>query len=282
MLEGCGGNANIYLHTILGVKFMAFTSAIYEGTIRHRRFTPVVNTFKYRLFLMYLDLEELQDLFSPYQFWSLERPNAAMFQRSDYLGDSDQPLDTAVRNLVERQTGNRPSGPIRMLAHMRYFGFCFNPVAFYYCFDEGGIEVETIVAEINNTPWMERHQYVLDESMNQHPNRDWRRYRLEKDFHISPYMDMQISYDWRFRRPGETINVHLNNFSGGRKLFDATLQLSRREINQRNLSRMLLKYPFMTAKVTSLIYWQALRLKVKGVPFYDHPDHKATVPKGGQ
>lgn len=261
---------------------MNLKSAIYEGTIRHRRFKPVKNTFRYRLFLMYLDLGELPGLLTPYRFWSLERPNAAMFRRSDYLGDASHPLDVAVRNLVETRTGKRPSGPIRMLAHLRYFGYCFNPVAFYYCFDEDGIEIETIVAEITNTPWMERHQYVLDESMNQHSSRSWRRYILEKEFHISPFMDMQIAYDWRFRRPGETINVHLNNFYQERKLFDATLRLYRREINSRNLSRMLLKYPFMTAKVTGLIYWQALRLKGKGVPFYEHPAHKTGVAEGGR
>ena len=259
---------------------MQINSAIYEGTIRHRRFEPSVNTFKYRLYMMYLDLNELPTLFAPYTLWSLEKSNIASFHRRDYFGNADQPLDSAVRDLVEKRTGRRPSGPIRMLAHLRYFGYCFNPVCFYYCFDETGRSVETIVAEINNTPWLERHQYVLDESLNEHPNNKWRQYRFHKEFHISPFMDMQISYDWRFQVPGEGIRVHMNNFRRGSKLFDATLTLSRREISGRYLSRMLLKYPFMTAKVTAMIYWQALRLHIKGVPFYPHPAARTAVNRG--
>ena len=259
---------------------MAYKSAIYEGTIRHRRFRPVPNQFQYRLFLMYIDLVELPDLFNGHRWWSLERPNVATFRRKDYLGDARQPLDSAVRTLVETRTGQKPQGPIRLLAHLRYGGYCFNPVSFYYCFDKDDQRVETIVAEINNTPWLERHQYVLDEALNQHPDRQWKRYRLGKEFHISPFMDMRIAYDWRFRQPGDTINIHLNNFSGTNKLFDATLRLSRREISRRNLSRVLIKYPLMTAKVTAMIYWQALRLKLKGVPFYTHPGATAAASKG--
>lgn len=250
---------------------MAHKSAIYAGTIRHRRFRPVSNTFQYRLFMMYLDISELPALFAPYRFWSLERPNIASFRRKDYLGDASVPLDSAVRRLVQQRTGQWPAGPIRMLSHLRYFGYCFNPVSFYFCFDENDTSVKTIVAEINNTPWMERHQYVLDEVLNTHPSGKWRRYRFNKQFHVSPFMDMQVDYDWRFRLPGDVIRVHMINYEGGRRLFDATLSLSRKEINGRNLSRMLINYPFMTAKVTARIYWQALRLRLKGAPFYPHP-----------
>lgn len=259
---------------------MTYKSAIYEGTVRHRRFAPRPNVFQYRLFLMYLDLSELPELFKAQRYWSLEHPNLASFRRRDYLGDPRVPPAQAVRTLVEQRTGRIPRGPIRMLSHLRYFGYCFNPVTLYYCFSEEGTDVETIVAEITNTPWMERHQYVLDPSLNEHPNPQWRRYRLSKAFHISPFMDMHIAYDWRFRVPGDTLNVHLNNFHKGAKLFDATLKLERREITGRNLSRMLIKYPLMTSKVTAMIHWQALRLKLKGVPFYSHPGKKAAAATG--
>jgi len=229
--------------------------------------------------MMYLDLKELPTLFTPYRAWSLERPNIASFQRRDYLGDKTLPLETAVRDLVKKRTGHRPSGPIRILTHLRYFGYCFNPVSFYYCFNDNDTSVETIITEINNTPWLERHQYVLDKSLNKHPNRKWRRYRFKKEFHISPFMDMQISYDWRFLLPEERLSVHLNNFQKGAKLFDATLTLSRREITLRNLTNMLLKYPLMTAKVTAMIYWQALRLHRKGTPFFAHPSGSAVMTK---
>lgn len=252
-------------------------SRIYEGTIRHRRFAPVHNRFQYRLFLMYLDLSELPHLFRPYRFWSADSPNLAYFRRRDHLGDPRIPLDHAVRNLVETRLGERPSGPIRMLTHLRYFGYCFNPVSFYYCFDADDTRVETIIAEIHNTPWLEEYTYVLGDATNEHHHPQWRRFRFNKDFHVSPFMDMDIRYDWRFRMPGERLNVHMVNYRREEKLFDASLQLRRLEISSGALARVLTLYPLMTAKVAFLIYWQALRLMIKRTPFYVHPDKSDQV-----
>ena len=256
-------------------------SGIYEGTIRHRRMRPVGNRFQYRLFLMYLDLAELPELFDPYRFWSIEKKNIATFRRRDHLGDPEVSLTHTVRDLVAARLGRRPSGPIRMLTHLRYFGYCFNPVSFYYCFDPDDTRVETIVAEIHNTPWLERHPYVLGDQLNIHRRPDWRRFRFNKDFHVSPFMDMDIDYDWRFRVPGQQLNVHMVNYRNGEKLFDASLSLKRREISSSALNRVLMHYPLMTAKVTALIYWQALRLHLKKVPFYTHPAKRdAVFPSG--
>jgi len=161
-----------------------------------------------------------------------------------------------------------------MLTHLRYFGYCFNPVSFYYCYDESDQQVETIVVEIHNTPWGEEYCYILGEELNEHPLRGWKRYQFSKNFHVSPFMDMDIWCDWRFREPGKSLSVHMTNIEKGRKLFDATLTLNRREISSRDLNRVLLAYPFMTLKVTTMIYLQALRLWSKGVPFYVHPDKR--------
>ncbi|MDY6951221.1 MAG: DUF1365 domain-containing protein [Thermodesulfobacteriota bacterium] len=246
-------------------------SCIYEGRVRHRRFRPVSNVFWYRLFMMYLDLSELDQVFAGRLFWSVGTPNLAYFRRRDHLGDPHVTLDRAVRHLVEARLGERPLGPIRLLTHLRYFGHNFNPVSFYYCFDQAGKQVETIVAEIHNTPWGEEHCYVLAESSNEHGLKGWKQHRFSKQFHVSPFMDMGMHYDWRFREPGDTIRVHFNSYDGRQKLFDATLSLERREMNGENLARVLLAYPPMTLKVVAMIYWQALRLKWKGVPVYTHP-----------
>jgi DUF1365 family protein len=246
-------------------------SSIYEGFIRHRRFTPVENSFRYGIFFMYLDLSELPGLFAPYALWSVDKPNIASFMRQDHLGDLGIPLERAVRDVVEARTGKRPKGSVRMLTHLRYFGYCFNPVSFYYCFDENGARVETLVAEVHNTPWLEEHAYVFDDRDNQHPAKDWRRYLFDKKFHVSPFMDMNINYEWNFKMPGPTINAHINNFRKGEKIFDATLTLRRVKIDGGSLSRVLIRYPLMTAKVTAMIYWQALRLRLKGAPFFSHP-----------
>ena len=256
------------------------TSAIYEGAVRHRRFRPRPNMFQYRLFFMYLDLEELTTLFDIHPLWSYQRLNIAYFRRKDHFGDPSVAMDTAVRDLVEANLGNRPAGPIRLLTHLRYFGYCFNPASFYYCYDASDITVETIVVEIHNTPWGEHHCYVLGDTHNEHPVNHWRRYRFNKIFHVSPFIDMDIHYDWRFRVPGEIISVHMIDMENGKKLFDASLMLKRRPISHKELTRVLMKYPLMTMKVTTMIYFQALRLLLKNTPFFTHPK-KRSRPKRG-
>jgi uncharacterized protein len=246
-------------------------SCIYEGTIRHRRFAPVKNKFRYRLFLMYLDLSELKPVFALHPLWSYDRPNIAWFRRQDHFGNPQVSLDQAVRDLVQDRTGRRPDGPIRVLCHMRYFGHCFNPASFYYCWDAADRRVETIVVEIQNTPWGESHCYVMGLEDNEHPLPDWRRHRFAKAFHVSPFIDMDIRYDWRFRVPGDVLNVHMIDYQHGKKIFDASLDVRRHEISRRSLGQVLARYPLMTVKVVAMIYWQAARLIFKGAPFYPHP-----------
>ena len=227
--------------------------------------------FQYRLFFMYLDLAELPTLFDIHPLWSYESFNIASFRRRDHFGDPAIPLDQAVRDLVEGDCGRRPDGPIRVLTHLRYFGYCFNPASFYYCYNSADTRVDTIIVEIHNTPWGERHCYVLNAAQNEHSVNTWRRHRFAKTFHVSPFIDMGIHYDWRFRLPDDLIRVHMIDFENGEKLFDASLALQRRRISRQALTRVLLSYPVMTAKVTTLIYWQALRLLLKRTPVFTHP-----------
>lgn len=245
-------------------------SALYTGSLRHRRFAPREHEFSYRLFMMYVDLAELNDVFHGRWLWSTARPAVAWLRRRDYLGDPSLPIDRAVRERVAMHTGIRPVGPIRMLTHLRYFGVSFNPVTFYYCYDATGTEVELVVAEITNTPWSERHVYVLSDTVRESHAR-LLRYRFGKDFHVSPFMPMDLTYDWRFSRPGERLTVHMENFDGGGKLFDATLDLRRRAITPAALAAALLRFPCMSASVVGAIYWQALRLWLKRIPFHSHP-----------
>ena len=248
-------------------------SALYFGRVRHRRHAPRAHAFEYRLFMAYLDLAEIGQVFRGRWLWSARRPALGWFRRADFLGDPRVPLDEAVRERVAQATGRRPAGPIRMLTHLRYFGLSFNPVTFYYVFDDADAHVETIVAEITNTPWNERHAYVLADAANEGRGKT-RRYRLAKRFHVSPFMPMEIEYDWRFSAPGETLAVHMENIDRTGKLFDATLALERRALDGAGLARALAFFPFMTAKVVAAIYWQALRLWLKRIPFHPHPRKK--------
>jgi len=247
-------------------------SAIYKGTILHRRRVPVEHKFKYRLFMMYLDLEELPDVFSGSRWFSVSRRALARFCREDHFGDRNLPLDQAVRDLVEQQSGRRPVGPVRLLTHLRYFGYVFNPVSFYYCFNKDDTEVEAMVAEVNNTPWGERHCYVLTREQECGYGK-LKRYRPRKQMHVSPFMPMDIEYDWRFTPPDDVLSVYMANSRKGTKLFDAALSLRRHEISPRALLNVLCAFPLMTVTVIAAIYWQALLLWLKRCPVFAHPKH---------
>lgn len=252
----------------------ALRSAIYEGSVSHRRLGPRRHDFRYRLFMLYLDLEELPELFNGRWFWSTGRRNLAWFRREDYLGPAHQPLREAVLDRVEGETGRRPTGAVRMLSHLRTFGYVFNPVTFYYCFDEGE-QLAAVVAEITNTPWGERHAYVLDVSRSKRDEGgDGLRWSFPKRFHVSPFFDMDQTYSWRFGLPGEALEVNMTNFERGDTVFHANLECERREINSRNLAAMLLLHPLLTLRVPLAIYWQAARLWWKRTPFFPHPDKR--------
>ena len=240
-------------------------SALYEGTLRHRRFSPVAHAFEYPLTLASLDLAELDDVFRGRWAWSTSRPALAWLRRADYLGDASIPLDEAVRAHVERELGFRPSGPIRLLTQLRTFGVSFNPVSFYYCHGDEG-RVEAVVAEITNTPWGERHAYAL-----RRPGNGKLRFGFAKRFHVSPFMPMDQHYDWRFSEPGPRLAIHMVNSRDGVRVFDATLRMRRREITSWSLAATLARYPFAPVRVLAAIYWQALRLWARGAPFHSHP-----------
>lgn len=252
---------------------MTLHSGIYIGHVRHRRREPA-HAFRFPMFMVYLDLAEVDAVFSMTRLWGRSRWCPARFRRDDYLRRGDLNLDESVRQCVHEQLGRRPDGPIRMLTHLRYFGYIFNPVTFYYCFDSAE-RLTAIVAEITNTPWGERHAYVLECDAAEQPGGAAAgvfRWRFDKRFHVSPFMPMQIDYDWAFKPPDQSVFVHMNlNRPGATKSFDATLTLTRQEITPARLRGLLLRYPLLTLRVIARIHLEALKLWIKGARVHPHP-----------
>jgi uncharacterized protein len=241
-------------------------SCIYAGAVRHRRFEVRGHEFRHRLALVYVDLDELPQLLRGRLV--RRRPGVVRFRRRDYLGDDSRPLAEAVRDAVQAQAGTRPGGPIRLLTQLRSCGHCFNPVSFYYCFGESGERLEHVLAEVTNTPWGERHAYVLSIAdrgdatlVGDSP----------KELHVSPFMGMDHRYRWRLSAPGQTLSVHIESHRSDGLAFDATLSMRRHELTRTSLTRNTARYPFASMRVLALIYAHAARLKLKGVPIHAHP-----------
>lgn len=260
-------------------------SAVYEGWVRHRRFEPVEHSFRYPLFLMYLDLEELPAVLDPYPGWSARRRALARFRRKDFIGDPARPLAECARDAVEAETGRRPDGPVRLLAGLRYLGHSFNPVSFYFCFDRAAARVEAVVADVQNIPWGERHPYVLARGDREGPVLSG---ELDKELHVSPLMGMDQRYSFRAGEPGARLAVQIESrprdgaaepdAAAGAppakpaKSFDATLSLRRRELSRPLMARLLARYPAISLQVVARIYAQSLRLKLKGARYFPHPE----------
>jgi uncharacterized protein len=260
-------------------------SCLYEGWITHRREGDVRHAFRFPLAMLYLDLDELDDVFRRRWCWSADRPALAWVRRADHIGRPDTPLADAVRDLVARRTGARPDGPIRLLTHPRYAGYVFNPLSLFYCFDPAGTRVEAVVADVTNTPWGERHQYVLTPAA---PGAvDAVEARHAKAFHVSPFLPMALEYDWRLGLPGRSLGVRIAArlpgvpAAAGPAVFTATLALRRRAITGRTLAGVLVRFPAQTVQVVVGIYWQALRLWWRGAPFHAHPGRPA-MPRGAR
>lgn len=244
-------------------------SCIYQGWVRHRRFVPIEHEFKYRIYMLMLDLAELDSVFRKRWLWSSKRPSVAWFRRSDHLGDPKLPLDQVVRKIVVDHGYEKPTGPIRLLTQLRYFGYVMNPVSFYYCYNESE-ELQNVVADVSNTPWRERHTYVMGP---QHfSTSEENQQATSKEFHVSPFLPMEMDYRWKLSTPTQNHVLHIENHRNEQRWLDVTMNLTRREISGFQLNKLLLTHPWASLQIIGKIYWQAIRLKLKGARFYPHPN----------
>lgn len=252
-------------------------SAIYHGVLRHRRFHPKHHEFSYNSTLFYIDLDELSELFDGAKHWSLNGNGLGRFDRADYLGDEHESLIKSVRSEVIRQIGYCPEGAIRMLTNLRMWGVCFNPVTLYYIFDVDADKPSLILAQVNNTPWNERHCYVVPcDTATGKAKQDF-----VKQFHVSPFNPLDMVYHWVSTNPAQNLVVHMENHRNDICHMDATLTLVREAWSATSLQKILWRQPWLTVKIPLAIYWQALKLFLKRVPLYAHTSRQHSTENTG-
>jgi uncharacterized protein len=247
-------------------------SAIYEGWVAHRRLGSVAHSFRYRVFMPLFDLDELPGVLDPIPLWSARRAAPARFRDADHLQGGEAPLAVRARDLVQSRLGRRPGGPVRLLANPRYLGVGFNPVSFLFLHREDG-GLDSVIAEVTNTPWRERTEYVLDAQTTASQRRVTGTFR--KRMHVSPFQPMEQTYEISLTRPDERFAVGIRSLEGGRPVLVASMSLRRHEITRGRMLRLLLGYPPMTIATLARIYANALRLKLLGARFHPHPDARA-------
>lgn len=250
------------------------SSCVYEGTVQHRRRRETHHSFRYRMLLWYLDLDEIERICARHWLWSSRRLAPVAVYRRDYHGDATCSLAAAVRSTVQTSLGIDVSGPIRMLTQVRVLGYVMNPITLYYCFDGSGGQLQAVLAEVTNTPWNERHSYVIPGPAAQRSR--WR-YECPKSFHVSPFLPMEMSYRWRLELPGERLRLGIENWEAGNRVFDALLSLRRRRLDHRAQTGVLFRQPTICFETIAKIYYQAARLWWKRVRFFPHPDARRSA-----
>lgn len=254
-------------------------SAIFVGKIGHSRFAPKRRSFSYPVYMTYLDLSELESgggsgLFGGSRLFSTRHWAPLQFRRQDFYGDSFRPLSAEIRDLVERETGTRPNGPIRLLANLRTFGYQFNPIAVYYCFDASGERLSHVVADVTNIPYRESHAYVFSALAGGHEVDG----TAEKQMHVSPFLEMDYTYRLRTGVPTDELGLLVSNSRDGAVEFSAALRLRRRPASAGQLRRTVMRFPAIAISVTAKIFWQALKMKLQGYRWYGHQARRSVDP----
>jgi len=249
--------------------------AIAHGTVRHRRHGPREHQFSYKLAMPLLELDAIDATCARSRLWSARGWRPVRFRREDYMGPADRDLATVVRDRVESVLGRRPTGPIALLANLRQWGYCFNPVSFHFCHDAGGM-LDAIAAQITNTPWGQRHTYVLDARAGAVGDGVYA-FDFRKAFHVSPFLPMELDYRWRFTLRGDRCAIFMQVLKEGITRFDVSFDVTLHELDRKMMRRFAWRYPLASQRVIAGIYWQAFVLWLKRTPYYPNPSDRQSA-----
>ena len=229
----------------------------------HHRLEPKQHQFVYNIFMFCLDLDEIDSLSGRFWLFSRNRFNIFNFRDSDHLEFSGANVKENIHDYLRRKGVEIPNGKILLITHLRTFGYIFNPVSFYFCFDQAGKPV-CCVPEIGNT-FREIKPFFL--GLNDLNGSTFRQ-RTKKYFYVSPFIDLDAVFDFHLAVPSEKLNFQINDYQDDKKFFVSSMTGDRKELTNWRLIWYTLRFPLITLKVISAIHWQAFRLWLKGLPYH--------------
>lgn len=241
-------------------------NAIYSGFVIHNRLSPKRHIFKYNITMFFLDVDDVENAFAKIPVASVNKFNLISFKRKNYLPSDDAAsIREQIIKIINANGYAEVPDKIYILTHVGYFGYCYNPVSFFYCYSKEE-QLIYFLAEVNNTPWNERHVYFkkLDSSEPEI------KFNLDKKFHVSPFLPMDMIYKWNIKPPKESASVSMKCFEHNDLLFTASFMLTKKKLSAMNCFKALLQNPLATHLLHYRIYWQALKLLIKRTPFFHH------------
>ena len=238
---------------------MSFSSCIYSGYVTHKRFKPKRHFFSYKIFSLLIDLNEIENLERKIKFFSYNKFNILSFYNLDHGPRDGSCLVTWTKKILAESKIDIGSGTIKLFCFPRFFGYVFNPLSIFYCYDEN-LQLKAVLYEVKNT-FNEQHTYVFPAS----PSSNLILHRCDKKFYVSPFIEMKTFYNFRLLKPGKNINVFIKQSDIDGTLLIASQVGQKLELNSKNLFAQFLKHPLMSFKVILAIHFEAFRLWAKGI-----------------